>query len=142
MNGNTELLNFVYQNAQMGTVTINQILGIVNEDDFKRHIEAQLNEYKSIECEAAKLLKEHGCDEKGISGFEKIRTYLMIDIQTLTDKSSSHVAEMMLLGSTMGVINALRNLHKYEGAEKNIYGLMNRLLNFEEQNINQLKKFI
>ena len=32
---------------------------------------------------------------------KKIRTYLMINMQTLTDKSTSHIAEMMMIGSTM-----------------------------------------
>ena len=32
------------------------------------------------------MLNENGYDEKGIGSFEKIRTYLMINLQTLTDK--------------------------------------------------------
>lgn len=142
MNGNTELLNFVYQNAQMGVVTLKQLMELAHGEDFRSHMEAQLREYETMEAEAVKLLEEHGCDEKGLSAFEKIRTYLMIDLQTLTDKSASHVAEMMLIGSTMGVINALRNLRKYEGAEKRIRDLMDRLLKFEERNMEQLKKFV
>lgn len=142
MNGNTELLNFVYQNAQMGTATLNQLTEIVERDDFKKHMEAQLKGYRDFEKDAVGLLEEHGGDEKGLSAFEKIRTYLMIDLQTMTDRTSSHVAEMMMVGSTMGVINSLRNLKKYEGAEKKIRDLMDRLLRFEENNIDQLKKFV
>lgn len=142
MNGNTELLNFVYQNAQMGTVTLNELSGIVGNDDFKRHMNAQLEGYRSMEDQAKKLLEENGCDEKGLTAFEKIRTYLMIDLQTLTDRSASHVAEMMMIGSNMGVINAIKNLKKYENAEKDIKNLMERLLKFEEENIRQLKKFL
>jgi len=142
MNGNTELLNFVYQNAQMGTVTINQLLGIVEEEEFKRHLEAQLKGYQAIEREAVKLLEENGCDEKGLTAFEKIRTYLMIDMQTLTDRSASHVAEMMMIGSNMGVINAVKNLKKYRQGEKDVKTLMERLCRFEEDNVQQLKKFL
>ena len=49
MSQTTELLNFVYQNAQMGTVTIRQLLDIVDEDDFKRHLEAQEKGYQDME---------------------------------------------------------------------------------------------
>lgn len=142
MNGNTELLNFVYQNAQMGTATINQLAEIVDESDFKNHLEAQLQGYRDMEHDAEKLLEANGCDEKGLSAFEKVRTYLMIDLQTLTDKSPAHVAEMMMIGSNMGVINAIKNLRKYEDAEKDIKGLMEQLQRFEERNIEQLKKFL
>lgn len=142
MNGNTELLNFVYQNAQMGVETIDQLRDIVEDADFKRHLQAQYEEYKSALDEAKQLFEEQGLDEKGLSAFEKVRTYLMISIQTLTDKSTSHIAEMMTVGSTMGVIQALRNIRKYAHAQAKILNLMNRLLRFEEQNISQLKQFI
>ena len=95
-----------------------------------------------MEAEARKLLEEHGCDEKGLTAFEKIRTYLMIDLQTLGDKSASHVAEMLMIGSNMGVINAVKNLKKYASAEKRIRALMERLQRFEEDNLQQLKKFL
>ena len=110
MNGNAELLNFIYQNSQMGVDTINQLIGIVEDDDFKNHIKAQYKEYKEIHQAAKKLLNENGYDEKGISALEKIRTYLMINMQTLTDKSASHIAEMLIIGSNMGIINAVKNL--------------------------------
>lgn len=142
MNGNTELLNFVYQNAQMGVNTLTQLLDIVEEGELTRHIRAQQEGYRAMEAEARKLLEEHGCDEKGLTAFEKIRTYLMIDLQTLGDKSASHVAEMLMIGSNMGVINAVKNLKRYAGAEKRIRALMERLQRFEEDNLQQLKKFL
>ncbi|MFR2445390.1 MAG: hypothetical protein ACLS7Y_01565 [Thomasclavelia spiroformis] len=42
----------------------------------------------------------------------------MINMQTLTDKSTSHIAEMMMIGSTMGIINAIRNIADYNHAKK------------------------
>ncbi|NLK99640.1 MAG: hypothetical protein GX271_03140 [Clostridiales bacterium] len=142
MNGNAELLNFIYQNSQMGVDTINQLIGIVEDDDFKNHIKAQYKEYKEIHQAAKKLLNENGYDEKGISALEKIRTYLMINMQTLTDKSASHIAEMLIIGSNMGIINAVKNLKKYKNAEQSIINLMERLLKYEENNVQQLKKFL
>jgi len=41
MNGNAELLNFVYQNSQMGVDTIKQLIGIAEDNEFKKHLEAQ-----------------------------------------------------------------------------------------------------
>ena len=67
----------------------------------------------------------------------------MINMQTLTDKSPSHIAEMLIIGSNMGVIDAIKNIKKYEQeAEANIIKLMKKLLRFEENNIQQLKKFL
>ena len=142
MNGNVELLNFIYQNSQMGVITIKQLIGIAKEDDFKAHLESQYNEYDQIHNEAQRLLNQNGFDEKGISAFDKIRTYLMINMQTLTDKSSSHISEMLIIGSNMGVINAVKNIKKYNDAEPEILNLMERLLKFEENNVQELKEFL
>jgi hypothetical protein len=142
MNGNAEMLNFIYQNSQMGVETIEHLAGIVEDMEFKKHLESQYREYKEIHHAARQMLNDNGYDEKGISAFEKIRTYLMINIQTLTDKSASHIAEMLIIGSNMGVINAIKNVRKYKDAEPQIVGLMEKLQKFEENNIKQLKAFL
>jgi hypothetical protein len=142
MNGNAELLNFIYQNSQMGVDTIKQLLGIVEDADFKKHLEFQYNEYHEIHTAAKSALNTNGYDEKGISALDKIKTYLMIEMETLTNKTPSHISEMLIIGSNMGVIDAVKNIKKYTGAEKKITDLMEILLKFEEDSIQQLKKFL
>lgn len=142
MNGNAELLNFIYQNSLMGVDTIEQLIGIVKDENFKKHLESQFKEYKEIHSAAQKALNENGYDEKGIGALDKIKTYIMINLQTLTDKTPSHISEMLIIGSNMGVINAVKNLKKYQHAESGIVNLMERLLKFEENNIQQLKEFL
>lgn len=142
MSGNAELLNFIYQNSEMGTNTLKQLIQIVEEKDFIVYLETQLKGYQDVEEKAKELLNENGCDEKGISTMEKIRTYFMINMKTLTDKSASNIVEMMIVGSTMGIIDATRQLNRYKGADKNIRNLMEDLLSFEEKNVEKLKKFL
>ncbi|MGI6492504.1 MAG: hypothetical protein GX949_07445 [Peptococcaceae bacterium] len=142
MNKNAELLNFIYQNSQMGVETIKQLLSIVKDENFKKHLEAEFNEYEAIHSLARTLLNKNGLDEKGIGTLDKIKTYLMINMETLMDKSTSHIAEMLIIGSNMGVIDAIKNIRKYQSAEPDIISLMERLLRFEENNIQQLKTFL
>lgn len=142
MNGNAELLNYIFQNAQMGTKTIEKLLDIVEEGDFKNQLESQYNEYAEIQKIAEEMLNKNNYDEKGISAFETIRAYLMIDIQTLMDKSESNIAEMMIIGSNMGVIDAIKNLKKYKNTESDIVNLLKRLLLFEDNNIKVLREYL
>lgn len=142
MNGNAELLNFVYQNSQMGLDTIKQLLGDVEDVNFKNHLDSEYNEYNEINKAAQQALNQNGYDEKGIGTLEKIKTYIVLNLQTLTDKTPAHISEMLIIGSNMGIINAIKNLKKYQNAEPDIVGLMDRLLKFEENNIQQLKAFL
>jgi hypothetical protein len=142
MNGNAELLNFIYQNSQMGVETTDKLKEIAEDEAFKQQLESQFNGYRNIHYAAKQMLNENGYDEKGINAFEKIRTYLMLNMQTLTNKSTPHIAEMLTIGSNMGVIDAIQNLREYDGVEADITGLMERLLKFEEDNIQNLKTFL
>lgn len=142
MNDDVKLLNFIYQNSQMGVETIDQLEKIVEDKDFKRYLKEKYEGYLKIHRDAKEKLNSHGFDEKGISSFEKIRTYLMINMQTLTDKSTTHIAEMMMIGSTMGIINAIRNLSEYDHADRAILDLMATLKKFEEKSYQDLQGFI
>ncbi len=142
MNGNAEMLNFIYQNSQRGVDTIGQLIEIVEDGEFKKHLESQANEYREIHDTAANMLNEHGYDEKGIGTLDKIKAYMMINMQTMKDKSPSHISEMLIIGSNMGVMNAVKNLKKYKNADSKITNLMEKLLQFEENNIQQLKQFL
>ena len=142
MNDNARLLNFVYQNAQMGVDSIRQLMGIVENKELKEHLKAQFQGYEEFQDTARRMLEENGFDEKEISAFSKISTYLMINMQLLTDKSTTHIAEMMIQGNTMGMTKSLKHLHDYHGKDERVRDLANKLLKTEEANIQQMKKFL
>lgn len=143
MNANTELLNFIYQNSQMGTDTVRQLIEITEDTGFQEFLQKHLEGYERFHREARKMLNESGYDEKGLGTFEKIRTYLAVNVQTMKDPSVSNIAGMLINGSTMGIIDALKKLHRYEkDAEKDIRHLMEELQKFEEKNIEELKAYL
>jgi hypothetical protein len=143
VNGNAELLNFIYQNAEMGVETLNKLKAVTDDGEFEKVLDAQYAEYKEINDVARSLLNKNGYDEKGINAMQRIRTYLMLNLQTMMDKTTSHIAEMIMVGSSMGIIDAVKNLKQYkDDAEPEIVQLMERLLRFEENNFQQMKQFL
>ena len=142
MNGNAELLNFIYQNSQMGVEALDKLISVSKDNNFNKCLQSQLRGYELINSKAKNKLNENGYDEKGIGTFVKVQSYIMINIQTMMDKTPSHLAEMLITGSNMGVIDAIKNIRKYKNAESSILKLMDELKQFEENNINQLKEFL
>lgn len=143
MNANAELLNFVYENSQMGVKSLQQLLEIIEEGEFKQYLTKQLNGYEGFHAQAKEKLNANGLDEKGLTTFEKVRTYMMINVQTMMDKSNSHIAEMLIIGSNMGIVDAIKKINDYkESAEKDIVALMENLLRFEEKNVETLKSYL
>ena len=143
MDANTELLDYTYQNASMGVDTIDQLVELVEDKEFLNQLKDQFREYQEIRNEAIRMLNQHGHEEKDISAFAKLGTYMSISMKTLTDRSTSHIAQMMMQGSTMGITEAARNIKKYEDvADKDVLDLIKRLLKTEENNFETLKKYV
>ncbi len=143
MNADAELLNFIYQNSEMGVKTVKKLLAITENQAFQEHLSAELKEYTQIHEKAKELLNQHGLEEKDIGALEKIMAYLAIDMKTFKDKSVSHMAEMLIQGATMGIIDCSKRISQYEGeADKDILSLMKDLLKVEEDHTERLKKML
>ncbi|MBR6789141.1 MAG: hypothetical protein IKM44_04985 [Clostridia bacterium] len=136
------LLQFIRQNAQMGTVTLSKLKDMLSDGIVKTIIGNQLDEYNEVFEGAGKMLDEAGEEAKNVNGFMQTMAETMIDMQAIADKSSSHIAEMVLLGSTRGVIKILRHLREQKDASIAVSGLAYKLLYIEQTNIEQMKRFL
>lgn len=142
MNGNIEFLNYIYQNAEMGKDTIKQLIEISKDEEYKKMLECQLEEYKAIHNTAEKKIEELNKEAKDINVFSKVSAYIMINIKTLMDKTPSHISEMLIQGSNMGIIDITKKIKEYPNADKDIIDLANRLLKFEQNNLEKYKKYL
>ena len=142
MDGNVEMLNYIYQNSQMGQDTLNQLIDIVEDKKFQRYLKSELKEYQKIFDTAEKKLEMSGSETKGVSPLSKASAALMIGMKTLSNKTPEHISEMLVQGSTMGIIDITKNLKKYNDADKDIIDLGRKLLAIEQKNVEELKRFL
>ena len=142
VNTNVELLNYIYQNAEMGKQTIPQLLESAEDGEFRQLLQSQLQEYQEIWESAAAMIREEDGEAKGLGAMAKISSYISTSFNTLVDKTSSHMAEMMIQGSTMGVVEITQKINKYTDADSHVLALARKLLKTEERNVEQLKKFL
>ena len=142
MDANAELLNYIRQNAQMGQNTIHRLMEIVQEGNFKELLASQFEEYKKMFNTVEKRLKTLGMEVKDVNAFTKISAYLMINMETLVDKTPPHIAEMLIQGSTMGLIQITRKLKEYKEADDEILYMGEHLLKLEQQNIEECKRYL
>lgn len=143
MNGEKELLNFVYQNSEMGAISTKQIEEATDDQPFLEELRRERQEYLSVNAAAKSALERLGCDEKGLGALSKISTYLMVGSETLLDKSTPHLAQMMFLGNNMGIADAKKNLRKYHEVQSGeAFDLMHTLCGIEEKNAERMKRFL
>ena len=142
MNTGDTLLRNVHKNAEMGKGTIPQVLEVTQTPALRKALEHQLQEYEKVADRAQNLLQQRGLEAEDPGDLKDFMSGLMIRAKTMTDRSPSHIAEMMIQGSTMGTIQMARKLHSCETADEEAAELANELLRIEEQNIQQMKEFL
>ncbi|MDA3730274.1 hypothetical protein PBV87_01975 [Niameybacter massiliensis] len=142
MNENVEVLNFIYQNSEMGTNTLTELIEIAGDVPFEQVLLKELEGYKAINKEAISLLEAEDHEPKGIKKLDQIKTYIMIKASTLNNQSASHLAEMLIQGSTMGTVDMCKKLNSYKNLKDEVRALGQHLLEFEEGNIEELKEYL
>ena len=115
-----EMLNYVYQNAEMGRDALTQLIQITNDTKFRKTMEAQLNEYQNVFDSAEKMIQERNEQAKGVGPMAKISSRLMVNTKTMMDSSPSKMAQMLIQGSTMGVVEVTRHMKDYDGSDERV----------------------
>ena len=136
------MLNFIRQNTQMGRQGILEMLAHTDHKDFSQALHRQLSEYESIYAEADRMLTSLGGDRENLSAMAKISSQMMTTMKTLADPSVSHMADMMIQGSTMGVTKIIQSKNDYDQSNEKVIALADRLLKTEQNNIEEMKKFL
>lgn len=142
MNEDIELLNYIYQNAKMGIVGIDNIKAEIKNKKLLKTIKEQENDYYTICTKAIKYLSLTNTERKNITNIAKLMTYIDTRKKLLNDNSDSSIAKMMIEGSNMGIIAITEKLNHYEGTDKNIIKLAKELLKIEEKNLDNLKQYL
>ena len=139
---NNELLTKIYQNARMGCDSISYVSEKSKDEDMRESLLEQHRKYSDIAQDATKLLNESGEPAKDKGPVSKAMIWSSVQMNTLADKTSDHIAEMMIQGSMMGVIDMSRNLKRYSDTDKPVLSLGERLIEAEERNIQNMKSYL
>jgi len=134
-----ELLQYVHETAEMGILGLQDIVGQVQTAKLKKSLQGQIAEYQTIASEAAKLLQAKGTAPKDPSLMARLSSEVMSTMQTLAD---SKIAEMTIKGNNMGITKGLKHLHDYEGNDRQVRSLAEKLLSTEQANVEQMKPFL
>ena len=145
MNENMELLNFVYENAEMGVHTLNNLSDILRNKDnkIKGLIEDELKEYNNFLKESEKLLKKNKLEPKKTNLMVKFSSKMGIAMETMKDNSDPAIASMVIEGLTMGIVEMETKIENYKKiVDKKILKLSNKFVKFQEEEIEKLKTFM
>ncbi len=142
---NISALDEVNKGACMGMDAVDFLLDKVKDKNLKQLLKDSYNQYEEVSEEANKLYKNYKSDKdeeaKDSNIMTKAMTWSGVEMKTFTDKSNSKIAEIMLQGVNMGVIEG-RKLLNNKKIDKEVNSLISKFVNMQEKLVEDLKKFL
>ena len=140
---NEEILAEIYRNCQLALTSIADILPAIEDEKIKAEILRQHEEYEKISAKAAVIAKNKGLELKEPNPLKKAMMWGSIKMNTLTDNSTPHIAEMMIQGTVMGITALKTSLSDSEGyGDGEIVERLKELITLEENFEKRLKEFL
>ena len=132
----------IYQATCTALQSIDDIMPAIKNAELKEVISSQNSEYLIIQKECKALAKAEDIELKGNDFFEKAKLWTSIKMSTAFDKSPRNIAEMMLMGTFMGIIQNYKDQYDYSGVSSELKELSVKLTKLEEKNIDELIPFL
>ena len=116
----------------MGSDSIIKLMDKVSGEDFKAALTKQIDGYEKI----AERIRKHLCS-MGHRAKEE-------NVETMTDSTDSHLAQLVAEGSSMGITDSIKLLRDYENTSvsEEALAFAREIIKFEEHNLEVAKSFI
>ena len=139
-----EILEDIYKNEKMGSDSILKVMPKASNEKFRSALTCQLSGYERFSEKAKEMLSERGYRAKEENPMTKLWASIGVTMNTIADSSDSHLAQMVVEGSTMGVTDTLKLLRENEnsGVSEKTMRMMRDIISFEEKNVETMKGFI
>ncbi len=138
------MLENLYKNMKMGSDSAIKIIEKAEDGGFKKALTSQLNGYEEFAEKIKNRLHELGYKEKEEGIMAKMGVSLGMAMNAMADSSDSHLAQMVVEGSTMGITDTLKILRDYENSSVSecAVKMARDIVSFEEGNVETMKGFI
>ncbi len=142
MKENEDLLDEVYQATAMGLEATEALIPKVHYDPLREQMELQCENYRETEQKAKAMLRDDGRLPEERPRLKKAMFQGSLKINTAVNPDPKHIAEMMITGTSMGIINITKKLNALEDADDGARQLAENYIAAEQGNIEELKKYL
>ena len=139
---NINALDEIHKGAYMGMDAIHFILDKVEDDGLKEELDREYNDYKTIASKIEGIYPKYNDDKPHeTNAMNKAMTWYGIEMKTFMDKSTSKIAELLLQGVNMGIIEGKKALNNKE-IDKEVADIIDEYVSMQERSVEALKKFL
>ncbi len=137
-----EILKEVQKNTDMAIHAIDTIAEKVNDEELRQELSREKLLYSVIQNKATDRLQSERAEGYHGSTVQELLLKSGIQMNTLTNCSTSRIAELMIQGSSRGITNMWRSINHHQNSGSTSMEVARELVDFEEKSIGRLKRFL
>ncbi len=141
-NDDKELLGGIFKLSETGMESTKAVMPKVKEQQLKNELQEQYNDYCEAKSKTEQALVDAGVFPEEPGMLSKAAMWGSIQLKTLAEQSSDHIAEMMINGTTMGIVDLTKHLGACQNANKSVREYAQSFIRNEERHIDNLKAFL
>jgi ferritin-like metal-binding protein YciE len=141
-NNDFKVLNEIYKGNKMGIDAINYMKDKIKDNEFKKDVDRQYNEYVQMSEKIEDLVSRNNGKLEDTPAKDKIMGWTSVKMNTMIDNTTSHLSEMLIQGTVMGVIEGVRLFNQNKDLDQEVKGVVDEFLKTSEDNIQTLKKYL
>ena len=140
---NKDVLDELNKGCAMGMDAIRNILEKVEDKNFKKVLENEFDKYKEIHHRIEKKYEEYSREEPTeTNAMNKVMTSMMTEMKLMSDHSDSKIAELLMQGTNMGIIEGKKLLNHKEDIDKEVEAILKDFIKMQEESVETYKKYL
>ena len=139
---NINALDEIHKGSCMGMDAIDFIKDKIEDKEFLKEMNREYSEYKTIKKRIEDIYHKYDDGKPHeTSAMNKVMTWSGIEMKTITDTSNSKIAELLLQGVNMGIIEGRKILNKKK-MDKEVSNIVDEYVQMQEKNVEILKGYL
>ena len=135
-------LDEIHKGSCMGSDAISFILEKVEDQNLEKLLRKQYKSYKEMQERVEDIYPKYNeGNPHSTSKAEQVMTDSMINMKLMKDKSTSHIAELLVQGTNMGIIEGRRILNR-KNLNEEVDKLISKYVSMQEKYLDNLKEFL
>jgi len=133
------LLKDISENARMGKNACEQLLAKTENRQIVQELRREQQQYISLSRRADQLLQAMDERPKPEGVLQRMGQWMGMQMDTLTDRSPAHLADMLIQGATMGVVEMTKARSANPDADEEAQAIAAEFIASQQAAIDRLK---
>ena len=139
---NINALDEIHKGTCMGMDAIHFTLDKVDDEKLRELLQNLAHEYQELNEKIEQVYPKYNNDQPHeTNAMNKAMTWYEIEMKTMTDKSSSKIAELILQGLNMGIIEGRKVLNN-KNIDSEVDHIISQYVKIQEKYVESLKKYL